>query len=203
VGGDLYDVFHAGQGWCVVIGDVCGKGAAAAALTALVRYTLRAESGRGLSPRRSLELLNEAIARQHSDSRFCTVLLARLEHRSPGIRMTFACGGHPPPLVRRRDGTVERAETSGTVLGVFPDPLVEDRTLELGVGDLVLLYTDGIIEARTEDGLFGEDRLARELRAAAGLGAEATAQRMIDAVIGRAGVRVRDDIAILALRVTA
>lgn len=203
VGGDLYDVFHSGQSWNVVIGDVCGKGAEAAALTALVRYTLRAESGRGLSPRRSLELLNEAILRQHGDNRFCTVLLATVEQRPSGVRLTFGSGGHPPPLVLRGDGAVERVTASGTVLGVFPDPKVEDRTIDLAPGDVVLLYTDGIVEARTEDGLFGDERLVEELRAAAGLDAEATAQRVVDAVLARPGVRVRDDIAVLALRVAA
>ena len=152
----------------MVIGDVCGKGAEAAALTALVRYTLRAESGRGLSPRRSLELLNEAILRQHGDNRFCTVLLATVEQRPSGVRLTFGSGGHPPPLVLRGDGAVERVTASGTVLGVFPDPKVEDRTIDLAPGDVVLLYTDGIVEARTEDGLFGDERLVEELRAAAG-----------------------------------
>ena len=102
VGGDFYDLFESGgRGWTVVIGDVCGKGPDAAAVTALARYTLRAAAMRERLPSRSLALLNEALLRQRGDRRFCTVAYAYLETLDSGARVGFASGGHPLPLVLR------------------------------------------------------------------------------------------------------
>src|SRR3954452_13517092 len=130
VGGDFYDLFQTGsRGWTVVMGDVCGKGPDAAAVTALARYTLRAAALGERLPSRSLGLLNEALLRQRTDRRFCTVAYASLEPLAEGARVGFASGGHPLPLVLRANGTVEAVGAPGTLLGVVPDPSFEDRSL--------------------------------------------------------------------------
>ena len=132
MGGDFYDLFATGdKGWTVVVGDVCGKGPDAAAVTALARYTLRAAAMRDRLPSRGLHMLNEALLRQRSDRRFCTVAYAYLEPVDGHARVGFASGGHPLPLLLRRDGTVETVGAAGTLLGVVPDPTFVDRSLEL------------------------------------------------------------------------
>jgi DNA-binding transcriptional ArsR family regulator len=106
VGGDFYDLFQSGErGWTVVMGDVCGKGPDAAAITALARYTLRAAAMRERLPSRTLRLLNEALLRQRDDRRFCTVAYAYLESHDGGVRIGVASGGHPLPMLLRPDGT--------------------------------------------------------------------------------------------------
>ena len=137
------------------MGDVCGKGPDAAAVTALARYTLRAAAMRERLPSRSLALLNEAMLRQRSDRRFCTVAYAYLEPMSEGARIGFASGGHPLPLAaagRRHRPAGRRARH---LLGVLPDPSFEDRSLSLAPGDALVFYTDGVIEGR------GVERAAR------------------------------------------
>ena len=149
VGGDFYDMFETGnRGWTVVMGDVCGKGPDAAAVTALARYTLRAAAMRERLPSRSLAVLNEALLRQRDDRRFCTVAYAYIEKLDRGARVGVACGGHPLPLLLRADGTVETVGAPGTLLGVVPDPDLEDRAVTLEPGDALVFYTDGVIESR-------------------------------------------------------
>ncbi len=102
MGGDFYDLFASGgRGWTLVMGDVCGKGPDAAAVTALARYTLRAAAMRERLPSRGLPVLNEALLRQRTDRRFCTVAYAYLESVESGVRLGFASGGHPLPLLVR------------------------------------------------------------------------------------------------------
>ncbi|HEU0025417.1 MAG TPA: SpoIIE family protein phosphatase, partial [Thermoleophilaceae bacterium] len=147
MGGDFYDLFPSGgRGWTVVVGDVCGKGPDAAAVTALARYTLRAAAMRDRLPSRGLHVLNEALLRQRSDRRFCTVAYAYLEPTPDGVRLGFASGGHPLPLLVHSDGAVEPVGAAGTLLGVVRDPSFEDRSVELAPGDALVFYTDGVIE---------------------------------------------------------
>ena len=122
VGGDLYDAFAlADDAWALVIGDVCGKGAEAAAVTALARYTLRALAPRVASPADTLAILNDELLRQRGGQRFITAALVRLEPRPDGtVAVTAASGGHPPPLVLRADGGVDVLDCTGTLLGVEP-----------------------------------------------------------------------------------
>ncbi|HZC15065.1 MAG TPA: SpoIIE family protein phosphatase, partial [Thermoleophilaceae bacterium] len=149
VGGDFYDLFETGsRGWTVVMGDVCGKGPDAAAVTALARYTLRAAAMRERLPSRSLWVLNEALLRQRRDRRFCTVAYAYLEPVEGGARVGFASGGHPLPLLVHPDGEVEVIGEPGTLLGVAPDPTLTDRAVLLSEGDALVFYTDGVIEGR-------------------------------------------------------
>jgi PAS domain S-box-containing protein len=201
VGGDFYDLFASGgRGWTVVMGDVCGKGPDAAAVTALARYTLRAAAMRERLPSRALRVLNEALLRQRDDRRFCTVAYAYLELRDGGAQIGFATGGHPLPLLVRSDGTVEPIGEPGTLLGVVPDPRFEDRSLSIGPGDALVFYTDGVIEGRG-DGTLDEAGLARVLAGCAGAGADAIAARVEELALSAQGGSPRDDIAVLVLRV--
>ncbi len=205
IGGDFYDLFELTDGsWAVVIGDVCGKGPGAAAVTGLFRHTVRAVASRGPSPANILRSTNEAILGQIDDTRFCTAAFVRLEPRPGGARATVACGGHPRPMVVHADGRVERLDASGTLLGVLPEPVLSDLTLDLVEGDAIVLYTDGVTEARRGVELFGEDRLV-DVLAEAGAGGGFSAARLADHLeqaVDRfqAGV-ANDDIAILVLRV--
>ncbi len=202
VGGDFYDMFETGnRGWTVVMGDVCGKGPDAAAVTALARYTLRAAAMREHLPSRSLAVLNEALLRQRDDRRFCTVAYAYIEKLDRGARVGVACGGHPLPLLLRAEGTVETVGAPGTLLGVVPDPNLEDRAVTLEPGDALVFYTDGVIESRGDATVLDERRLAELVATCAGAGADAIAAKVEEAAVLSQGGRPRDDIAVLVLRV--
>ncbi|HEX2183665.1 MAG TPA: SpoIIE family protein phosphatase [Rubrobacteraceae bacterium] len=203
VGGDFYDLIETEEGRrLAVIGDVCGKGAAAAAVTALTRYTIRAVAMRQDEPAAVLRALNEAMLRQLGDDQFCTVACARLSAVPGGLELGVARGGHPPPLVVRADGTVEAMMPHGRALGVFLDPRLTVQDIRLGPGDAAVFYTDGITEARGPDGsFFGEERLHSLLRSCAGLDAQAIAERLKNVTLEYSEGNPRDDLAVLVLRV--
>jgi PAS domain S-box-containing protein len=205
VGGDFYDLFDTGDDkWAVVMGDVCGKGANAAALTALARYTLRAAAMHEERPSDVLATLNEAFFRQRSDEQFCTVAFGRLERNGDGTRMTVASGGHPLPLVLRADGRVDSIGTPGTLLGVTSEPHLSDDSVRLDPGDAVVLYTDGVTDAHAPQRVLSPADLAGMLRECAGLDAAAIAERVERAATGPEDGSAgdpRDDVAILVLRV--
>jgi PAS domain S-box-containing protein len=203
VGGDFYDLIHTeGKRCLAVIGDVCGKGAAAAAVTALTRYTIRAVAMREDEPSTVLRSLNEAMLRQLGDDQFCTVACARLEPAPGGFELDVARGGHPAPLLVRADGYIEAVVPAGRALGVFLDPGLAVQRVRLGPGDAAVFYTDGITEARGPDGsFFGERRLRDLLRSCAGLDAPAIAEKMRDVTLEFGEGDLRDDLAVLVLRV--
>jgi PAS domain S-box-containing protein len=202
VGGDFYDVFALGEdAWALVIGDVLGKGAEAAAVTALARYTLRAVSTRSLSPAQTLTTLNGHMLRQTTDRRFVTALLGRLEHRADGhARLVVASGGHPPPLVLRADGRAQVLACAGTLLGVEPDARSADQETVLAPGDTVVLYTDGVTEARRDRPLAPE-ALAEALADTAPRGAAAVARQVVRLAEARAEGPLRDDLAVLVVAI--
>jgi PAS domain S-box-containing protein len=204
VGGDFYDVFETGnRGWTIVMGDVCGKGPDAAAVTALARYTLRAAAMRERLPSRSLAVLNEALLRQRNDRRFCTVAAAYIEKLDHGARAGISSGGHPLPLLLRAGGSVEQVGSHGTLLGVVPDPDLEDRAVTLEPGDALVFYTDGVIETRvSSNGVLDERRLCELVATCAGGSADAIAAKVEEAAVLTQGGRPKDDIAVLVLRVT-
>jgi sigma-B regulation protein RsbU (phosphoserine phosphatase) len=180
---------------------VLGKGAEAAAVTALARYTVRAVAGRSPSPAATLAALNDEMLRQRNpDRRFVTAVLARFEPRAAGgARVVVASGGHPPPLLLRADGSGEIVPCPGTLLGVEPDARSEDREVELAPGDTLVLYTDGVTEARRDRPLTPED-LAAALRASAPDGAAAVAREVVRlAEAGAAGGPLRDDLAVVVV----
>jgi PAS domain S-box-containing protein len=203
VGGDFYDMFDTSHGWGIVMGDVCGKGADAAAVTALARYTLRTLGVQETSPAEVLRKLNDALLRQRTDRRFCTVAYASMNVNGQGTAdVCLATGGHPLPYVLRADGTVEAVGVPGTLLGVLPDVRLTDTAVDLARGDLLVLYTDGVIEARGPSGMFGNEELAAVLAGCAGLDAISVATRIESAALEIQEGTARDDIAILVVRIT-
>jgi serine phosphatase RsbU (regulator of sigma subunit) len=202
VGGDFYDIYRAGEStWGIAIGDVRGKGARAAAVTALARYALRTASLTETVPSRVLALLNEAMLRQRADDRFCTVAYASIESTDAGVSMRLGVGGHPLPLLLRADGSVERVGTPGTLIGLVPDPDIVDVRMDLQPGDSLVLYTDGVSEARSDGDLFGEERLIDLVKGCAGLDATGIAERIERDVLTFQGDENADDLAVLVLRV--
>jgi serine phosphatase RsbU (regulator of sigma subunit) len=203
VGGDFYDVFRTAAGeWAIVIGDVCGKGPAAASLTALARYTVRAASLHERSPSAVLGLLNAAMLEERTDGRFATVLCASVRPSPGAAELVIASGGHPLPLVLRADGRVETLGRGGMLLGVVGDPELPDGAARLGSGDLLLAYTDGAVEVR-RDGrvVFGATELERLLHECRGASAAAVLDAIRGALDGASGGSLHDDVALLALRV--
>jgi phosphoserine phosphatase RsbU/P len=201
VGGDFYDVFESARNdWSIVIGDVCGKGPEAAALTALVRHTTRAAAIQTRRPRLVLNIVNEAVLR-HSDEQFCTVAYVRVRPEGDGARLTISCAGHPLPLLLRTDGDVESVGAPGRVLGPFTELASVDRVARLDAGDALVLYTDGVTDARSADEFFGEDRLRATLASCAGASADDTVKTIESVLRDFHGGKPRDDIAFVVLRV--
>jgi PAS domain S-box-containing protein len=206
VGGDFYDCFATGDGeWALVIGDVCGKGAEAATLTALARYTLRAAGRTGTAstrrPRAVLAQLNEALLRESLGYRFCTVLYASLAPGTDGVAVRLATGGHPLPIVVRAGGTVETVGSPGSLLGILEEPDITEQGLELGAGDALVLVTDGVTEATAADRASGPSRLLALLAGCAGAEAAAIAEAVERDALRAQGGRARDDVAVLVARV--
>ena len=205
VGGDFYDCFDISPGrWLVAVGDVAGKGTAAAVLTGLARHTLRAIALREERPEEMLRFLNEALRRQSSESAFCTVGCATLEPtESGGFQACLAAGGHPfPLLLRAGSADAEEVVARGMLLGVEADPVLQPVSLTLDPGDTLVLYTDGVVDARAPTGEhFGEDRLRAAVDAAAGGSAEEVATAVDETVAAFEPGTQRDDRAIVVLRV--
>jgi PAS domain S-box-containing protein len=204
VGGDFYDVFEIGGGsFGVAIGDVCGKGPDAAAVTALARYTLRATALTEASPARVLKTLNEAILKQPGERRFCTVAYARFDPTPTGMSATIAAGGHPLPLTLRAGSEPGEAGRPGTLLGVVPDPDIDDTSIDLFPGDSLVLFTDGVTEARAPKRVWGSNDLARFVGVHEPLRADAIAERIERGALSAQAEEPRDDVAIVVLKVMA
>jgi serine phosphatase RsbU (regulator of sigma subunit) len=203
--GDFYDVFPGTRNrWDVVIGDVCGQGLDAAMLTALARYTVRALAIRDKTPAHVLGGLNAALLAQRPDSeRFITATYVMLFPARRRVEALLASAGHMPALLRDSGGAVRAVGRHGLPLGLFERPDLHDTRLTLTQGDTLLLYTDGVTEARRGREQYGEERL-RDLFADAGrLSAYDLAKAVEDDVLFFTGGPHTDDIAVLALRVTA
>ena len=202
VGGDFYDVFDiGGESWAIVVGDVCGKGPEAAALTALARHTLRAAAMHERDPSRILALLNEALLRHETAPELCTAVYARLDQANGLARLTVSAGGHPLPLLLRADGTVESIGAPGVLLGLSPDPELSDDTRELRSGDAILVYTDGLTDAFAPGRVLEVDDLAALLASCAGRSASEIADFVERAALNGHGAQPRDDVALVVLRI--
>lgn len=201
VGGDFYDVFALREGcWGVVMGDASGKGVDAASLTSLARHTVRVAGRRESSPSKVLEALNQAILDADVDERFCTIAHAWVEVTPRCARVRFSLGGHPSPLLVRADGSVEPTGRSGTAIGLFPDPELVDDEVELAPGDALVLYTDGLTEARSPQGVWADGLLEAAVEASKGLDATGMAVMIEQAVLRFEEDQPRDDIGLLVLR---
>jgi sigma-B regulation protein RsbU (phosphoserine phosphatase) len=200
VGGDFYDVFQIDTGdWVVAVGDVCGKGVEAAVVTALARYTLRAATVEHPEPSVALATLNDVLL-HHSTYRFCTVALLRLRHAEREWAATISCGGHPLPLLRQSNGTLHTAGRRGSLLGIVPVTRAYDVQLRLLPGDTLVLYTDGVTEARCGKAFYGEERLAATV-ARRFDSAQALTSAILTEVLDFQTGQPRDDIVIVAIRV--
>ncbi|MFB9902792.1 PP2C family protein-serine/threonine phosphatase [Allokutzneria oryzae] len=203
VGGDFYDVrVRADNSVLFLLGDVCGNGAEAAALTGRVRHTIAALDLVEQDPSRLLYLLNDVLLATQS-RRFTTMVAGAMARSARGLTLNLTSGGHPPPLVLRRGGDVEEVTVPGTLVGILPHARFPTCRVELGPGELCLLYSDGITEARSGPNgvhMFGQHRLTEVLETCVGLPASevvARVERSIDEWIGE---NDRDDIALLVVR---
>ncbi|AKL64567.1 MULTISPECIES: PP2C family protein-serine/threonine phosphatase [Streptomyces] len=211
LGGDFYDVFPIDTTrFAFFLGDVCGKGPQAAAVTSLTRYTLRAAALHDPDPVSALSTLNRAVHERYSggDPRYCTAIFGTLEP-DPGtgqVTVRLASGGHPPALVLRADGTADFLPTPGGLLiGILPNAPFAPATATLGPGDTLLLYTDGLTEARTGEGrsaLYGDEALRAFAADHAGRPPSAVMEALTGLLDGF-GDGLDDDTALLALGVPA
>ncbi|MEU6095968.1 SpoIIE family protein phosphatase [Streptomyces sp. NPDC047079] len=203
VGGDFYDLFPIRDGaYGFAIGDVCGTGPEAAAVTGLARHALRLLAREGFGGPAVLERLNSAILDEGARSRFLTLLYGELWPQEDGSAvLKVVCAGHPLPLRLRQDGTVEPAAEPQPLLGVMEDLELYEQTVTLDPGDVLLCVTDGVTERREGSRMLGDDGLAEVLTACTGLTAGAVAARIMRAVERFASDAPSDDMAILAMRV--
>ncbi len=199
VGGDFYDAFAIGEDrWGIVIGDVCGKGPEAAALTALARYTIRALSDH--APAQVLSRLNAAVlrAREETSHRFLTAIFAVAETRDGTLHVELAVGGHPPPALLRGDGSVEQVEVAGPLIGVLEAPDYPPAHCVLSPGDTMVLYTDGLTDARAPAQILSGSDVLELLARSRGLPADGLAAFLEAEATG--GEDPRDDIALLVVQ---
>jgi PAS domain S-box-containing protein len=209
VGGDFYDVFALGPGrWGIAIGDVRGKGPDAASLTALVRYAIRTAAVRETSPGNVLAVVNEALLRDTPEDDFCTAIYASLLVDGSAPTLRLAVGGHPLPLLATGhddDRRVAPAGRAGTLLGAVANPELHNQDIRLLADDVLLFYTDGVVDTRTPGGRLGEDGLGALLTRCVGLDAGVVARNIAAALAGteEPDDPPRDDVALLALRAHA
>jgi len=201
ISGDFYDVFKAGDGWGIAVGDVCGKGQDAAAMTAAARHAIRALAHVHKAPADVLAAANEVLVAEDYDDRFVTTALAFLRQKGRRVQVQLGSCGHPGPAVVRADGRVEILEGDGLPLGLFPDAEPSRLELELNQGDVLFFYTDGVTEARSADRGFFEDRLADALAAVAGRPAADIVRAVQELVNSFSAGELKDDVTILAVRV--
>jgi serine phosphatase RsbU (regulator of sigma subunit)/PAS domain-containing protein len=202
ISGDFYDVFKAGDGsWGIAVGDVCGKGQDAAAMTAAARHAIRALAHVHDGPADILAAANEVLVAEDYEDRFVTASLALLRQRGRRVQVRLGSCGHPGPAVVRADGRVEILEGDGLPLGLFPDARPGQLELELHNGDVLFFYTDGVTEARGTDLSFFEDRLSDALAAVAGRSAGEIVRAVQELVTTFSAGELKDDVTILAVRV--
>ncbi len=201
VGGDFYDLLTLPDGGLgFAVGDVCGKGAAAAAVTGIARHTLRLLARMGRPLPEVLTRLNQAILDEGERARFVTLLYGELRpRRGGGAQVLLCCAGHPPPMLVR-DGEVRQLGRPQPLLGVLEDASYDVEQFALDPGDTLVCYTDGVTERRSSTGMLGEEGLAELLGRAAPLSAQGIADRIQRAVVDFAVQQPRDDLAVLVLR---
>ncbi|MGZ4483835.1 MAG: SpoIIE family protein phosphatase [Nocardioidaceae bacterium] len=200
-GGDFYDLFPVGNGkWWFVIGDVCGTGAAAAAVTGLARHTIQALARAGFPPAATLERLNTAILDEGERGRFLTLLCGTLHLEQGRVQLNLINAGHPPPFLLEKDGGVREIGGPQPLLGVVENVAYEPESWVLSRGDLLVAVTDGVLERRDGDRRLGEEPVAKELVHAAHLPAQAVAEQIHRLVVEFSDAPQHDDVAILALR---
>jgi serine phosphatase RsbU (regulator of sigma subunit) len=200
-GGDFYDAFPHASGCWLVVGDVCGKDAEAAALTAMLRHSIRALAFRELSPAQVLRTVNDVMLSHDLSERFATAVIARIDLASQPRRAALACAGHPPPILLHPDGQVRCPHVTGTLLGVLPQPTLHDFDVSLPAGVTLILYTDGLTDAGAPSRPLSTPELCRHLAGEHGSSPHELVRLLQELAVSRGGHSLRDDIAILAARV--
>jgi serine phosphatase RsbU (regulator of sigma subunit) len=200
VGGDFYDAFTTPSGCWLVVGDVCGKGPEAAAVTALVRHSIRAFAFVRPSPAQVLGAVNEVMLGHELAFRFATVVLCRLELRSRPVTAVLASAGHPTPLLLGADGEVSRLGDAGKMLGVSPGTDVVDVEIAPARGSTLVLYTDGLLDAGAPEHELTIKSLSAQLTDMAGCTPERIVEELECIALSHGSGRLRDDMAILAAR---
>ncbi|MGH3188230.1 MAG: SpoIIE family protein phosphatase [Streptosporangiaceae bacterium] len=201
VSGDFYDVFPVQDGWAITVGDVCGKGQEAAAMTAAARHAIRVLAHWNPDPVDVLARVNEVMLDGGYEDRFVTAKLAYLRWDGRRVRVDLASAGHPGPAFVHPDGRVDVLTGGGLPLGLFPQADPEREELELAVGDLLFFYSDGVTDARSADMRYFEERLADELAGLAGRPAAEVARVVQGLVASFSQEELRDDMTILVARV--
>jgi serine phosphatase RsbU (regulator of sigma subunit) len=200
VGGDFYDVFHAPSGCWLVVGDVCGKGTDAAAVTALVRHSVRALAFVWPSPAKVLGAVNEVMLGHRLAGRFATAVVARLELRGVSARATIAAAGHPEPLLLEKRDRARPVASHGMLLGVMGGRIAEDVEVEMAAGATLVLYTDGLLDAGAPARGTTPRELCERLERGERSPAEVIAALERLALVNGGG-SLRDDVAIVAAQV--
>jgi PAS domain S-box-containing protein len=203
VGGDFYDVFEHRDGRLVlVIGDVCGKGPRAAAVTALARHTLRAAAMSGQAPRVLVGSVHQALMHQPPGLDMCTLGLVLVDLHPPNAHLTIVLAGHPQPLLFDAAGNVRPVGRPGTLLGVLDPIHIEQAEVQMQAGETLLLYTDGVTEAGAPASALGEQGLHDLCKSTCGLDLPQLLGRIETAAVEQAGGSARDDIALLGFRLS-
>lgn len=198
VGGDFYDVFRTPASWILAIGDVCGKGPAAATATSLVRYTLR---GAAMETADAAEMLNAINKTLIQDAKItATLLLACFTQRNSGLDVAIAAAGHPLPRLATPRGRVKSVGTHGALLGSFSEATWTVESQPFEPGELLVAYTDGVTEARRSGDFFGEDGLDRLIADRLGASGSIDADEITDAAVEFQDGHPQDDIAAVVVR---
>jgi PAS domain S-box-containing protein len=202
-GGDFYDVYQTPDGWGLAVGDVCGKGEEAAAVTAAARHAIRVLARRCADPAQVLSGTNEIVLADELalDGGFVTASLAHLSWREGRLRAVVASAGHPAAVLLRADGGVRMLDGGGLPLGLFPDPETATQELTLDVGDVLFLYTDGLAQARGPDHAYFHDRLTDELAGLAGFPPDRLVAAVRQALHEFMAGDLLDDVTMLAVQV--
>jgi serine phosphatase RsbU (regulator of sigma subunit) len=200
VGGDFYDLMPATDGWAALIGDVQGKGIDAAGVAGAARHIIRGLARGVGEPGLIVQGANQALMADLDVDRFVTLALVMCTHSDEGVVARIASAGHPAPLVLRGDGSVERIDEAGLIIGVDLNASYQETRCVLAPGDAIVLYTDGIIEARQGREAFGEERAEAAVARASGGTAEKIVEALTQAVAAFEGPHARDDQAVLVLR---
>ncbi len=200
VGGDFYDVYPAGAGWGAAIGDVCGKGEDAAAVTAAARHAIRAFAHATGDPVAVLRSANEVMLAEEFGGRFVTAAVGHARWERRRLHVVLASAGHPGPVLIRPDGRTQRLRGGGLPLGIFPDAAPATEEVDLEPGDVLFFYTDGLTGACGPDMVSFEDRLTDELASLAGRSAAVLVSRVRELALEFCRGDLRDDMTMLAVR---
>jgi len=201
VGGDFYDVYRTPGGWGLAIGDVCGKGEEAAAVTAAARHAIRVLAHWAADPAEVLAKANEVMLAEEFGDQFVTAKNAHLRWQDGRLHVVLGSAGHPGPVLVRPDGRTTIMTPGGLPLGLFPTAQPGREEVDLEPGDVLFFFTDGVTEARSPELTYFEDRLTDELAGLAGQSPRDIVTGLQTLVVEFCRNELRDDMTMLVLRV--